>query len=298
MWLAMVYAAALTVAPIPEGRCQSVPQGRVVSNASGQPIFVRTVGIGRPLLVIPSLARGARDFDKLATMLAKEGVETVLPDPRATGQSTGVPAKDLFDLAGDDLRVIEALCTGRVDVLGHAFGNRVARALATEAPDRVSSVILLAGGGEVRPTPRTTEAVQGALSEGIKPDAERLEDLRLAFFARGQDASVWLKGWYPDAAKLERAASLATPVAKWWKAGGAPVLLIQASEDPVAPSENAAALKRDLGKRLSLVELPHASHAILPEQPQAVAAVIDAYLKGTRDAAQLQRIVSKTDAAP
>jgi pimeloyl-ACP methyl ester carboxylesterase len=132
------------------------------------------------------------------------------------------------------------------------------------------------------------------VSEGSKPDGDRLADLRIAFFAKGQDASAWLTGWYPDAAKLERNAGAATPVRLWWTAGSARVLLVQALEDPIAPPANAAALKRDLGDRLSLVDLPHASHAMLPEQPAALSAVLVAYLNGERDEHRLQAIVERT----
>jgi len=299
MWSAVFTALALATAapPPPDGRCQSAPDGRTIQGPGGA-IYVRTVGVGRPILMIPSLARGSHDFDGLAASLAGRGFEVILPDPRATGRSTSAPAKDLFDLADDDLAVIRVLCTGKVDVLGHAFGNRVARSVATAAPDRVSHVILLAGGGEAAPTPVVSAALQGSVSQGSKPDGERLKDLQLAFFAKGQDASVWLTGWYPEAAKLERNAGGATPVSRWWTAGSAPVLLVQALEDPIAPPANAAALKRDLGDRLSLVGLPHASHAMLPEEPAAIAAVLVAYLDGERDEHRLQAIVDREVVAP
>jgi pimeloyl-ACP methyl ester carboxylesterase len=270
----------------------------MVAGAGGEAIFARTVGHGRPVLMIPSLGRGAHDFDALAATLASRGFEVILPEPRGVGRSTDVSARDLFDLAADDVAVIDALCVGRVDVLGHAFGNRVARSVATAAPGRVGHVILLAGGGEAPPTPEVAAALQGSLSQGSRPDAERLADLRIAFFATGQDASAWLTGWYPQTARLERAAGAATPVARWWTAGQAPVLLIQALEDPIAPPANAAALKRDLGARLTLVALPHASHAMLPEQPRAIAAVVTAYLDGERDERRLDSLVTRIARAP
>jgi hypothetical protein len=34
------------------------------------------------------------------------------------------------------------------------------------------------------------------------PDAERLAALRLAFFAPGHSASIWLTGWYPDTLRM------------------------------------------------------------------------------------------------
>jgi pimeloyl-ACP methyl ester carboxylesterase len=66
------------------------------------------------------------------------------------------------------------------------------------------------------------------------------------------------------------------------------VLLVQAEADPVAPPGNADALAADIGERLTKVLLHCASHAILPEQPLAVAALIADYSSGTTDAATLQ----------
>jgi len=296
--LVFLFALGAASAALAEGHCRSAAQGRSIARPDGGAIFVRTIGEGRPVLMIPSLGRGAQDFDALAGTLAARGFEAILPEPRGVGRSTSLPARDLFDLAADDIAVIEALCDGQVDVLGHAFGNRVARAVAVAAPDRVAGVMLLAGGGEAPPTPPVAAALQGSLQEGILPDAERLADLRIAFFARGADASVWLRGWYPPTAGLERAAGAATPVARWWTAGRAPVLLVQALEDPIAPPANAAALKRDLGARLTLVALPHASHAMLPEQPAAIAEVLTAWLDGERDEGRLDTIVARTVRTP
>ena len=294
MMLALLTAAAVALA----GSCHPAPEGRTVATPAGASIFVRTVGQGRPVLMVPSLGRGVSDFDALSHDLAAKGYMAILPDPRGIGRSTGGAGKDLFELAADDLAVIDSMCDGPVDVVGHAFGNRVARSLATMAPERVSHAVLLAGGGEAPPTARTMAALQGSYSQGRKPDVERLEDLRIAFFANGRDPSVWLTGWFPEAADMQRKAVAATPSERWWKAGRGPVMLIQALEDPIAPAANAEALRRDLGDRLTLVELPHASHAILPEQPKAVAEVVAAYLSGERSEATLKIIVGRSATAP
>jgi hypothetical protein len=54
---------------------------------------------------------------------------------------------------------------------------------------------------------------------------------------------------------------------------------------------NAEALRRDIGDRLTLVRLDHASHAILPEQPKAVTALLVAFFDGGRDVLSLQKLV-------
>lgn len=261
---------------------------RMIETPHGARIAVRTQGEGPAVLFIPSLGRGAEDFDALALAAADAGFHAIQPQPRGIGESVGPPAASLFDLAADVAAVIAALGLAGAHLVGHAFGNRVARATAARFGPMVESVILLAGGGEVPIPPEVSAAIRGCLAQGRKPDAERLADLRTAFFAKGADASVWLRGWSAEAAAAQQAAGRATPLGDWWRAGEARVLLVQAAEDPVAPAGNAEALRRDIGERLSLVTLAHASHAILPEQPAAVAAVVTAWLAGQCDECALQ----------
>lgn len=279
---------------VPPASCRAAPDGITIDTEAGAKISVRTVGSGQPIVFIPSLGRGRADFDEVAARLAKRDFMSILPEPRGINGSTGPAPSTLFDLADDVASVTRALCTGRVDVVGHAFGNRVARAFATKHPEMVSKVALLAGGGEVPIPPRVMAALEGSLAQGRKPDAERLQDLKVAFFAKGHDPRAWLTGWYPDAAAAQMVAVKATPAKSWWTAGGAPLLLVQASEDPIAPAGNAEALRRDVGAKLTLVTLPHASHAMLPEQPAAISLALAAYFGAAKwSESRLQREVDK-----
>jgi len=68
----------------------------------------------------------------------------------------------------------------------------------------------------------------------------------------------------------------ATPLEGWWAGGRAPILVVQPTADTIAPPVNAKMLQEDIGPRVTVVEIPGAGHALLPEQPEAVAtAVID-----------------------
>ncbi len=265
----------------------------------GVTLALRTVGEGPPVLFIPSLGRNVADFDDLAARTARAGYLALLPQPRGIGGSAGPAPTDLFALARDVVAVIEHASAGPAHLVGHAFGNRVARAAAALRPDLAASIVLLAGGGASPPTPEVRDAVRGATRQGLKPDVQRLEDLVLAFFAAGHDPRVWLGGWFPAAAEAQVAAGTATDTARWWAAGPeAPVLLVQALEDPVAPPGNAEALSRAIGERLRLVRLAHASHAILPEQPRAVAATLIAWFRGERNAATLQTLMDAETLTP
>jgi pimeloyl-ACP methyl ester carboxylesterase len=111
------------------------------------------------------------------------------------------------------------------------------------------------------------------------PREERLKYLRGTFFAVGNDASVWLEGWHADASESQRLAGLATRQQDWWAAGKVPLLDLQADKDPFHPIERTNELKDELGDRVTVVVIPNASHALLPEQPRAVVDAIVAWIR-------------------
>ena len=86
----------------------------------------------------------------------------------------------------------------------------------------------------------------------------------------GHDASEWLEGFYPEVNASQRAAGLATPQEEWWGAGNGPLLELQAEHDVFRPRETANVLHEQLGARVTVVTIPDAGHALVPEQPQAV----------------------------
>ena len=72
----------------------------------------------------------------------------------------------------------------------------------------------------------------------------------------------------------------AVPYDAWGHAGSAPVLVIQGLDDPLATPANGYALREQLGvERVEVVDLPNASHAMLPEQPEAIARELLAFLR-------------------
>jgi pimeloyl-ACP methyl ester carboxylesterase len=124
-------------------------QSRVIER-DGVAIEALIGGRGRPVAMIPSLGRPAEDFDDLARRLAAAGYATACVQPRGLGRSTGpMTSVSMADLAGDVATVIEGLGGGPAVVIGHAFGQRVGRMLATSRPDLVKGLVMLAAGGKV-----------------------------------------------------------------------------------------------------------------------------------------------------
>lgn len=243
--------------------------------ADGQrSIQAEVLGEGQPLVLIPSLGRGAQDFDDLKQRLRAAGYQIILPQPRGIAGSRGALTDlTLNDLAEDVHLVVSRVTERPVVVIGHAFGNRVARTFATRYPERTRGVVLLAAGGATPIPPTVAKALRDSFRTEL-PDAEHMAAVHLAFFADRNDPAVWRDGWYPQVAQYQEAANHATPRNSWWSGGTAPLLVIQAVEDRVAPQDNARQLQAAFPQRVQVQLLANAGHAMLPEQPQAIATQI------------------------
>ena len=231
-------------------------------------------GKGPLVVLVPSLGRGASDFGDLAAKIAAAGFQTAAVDPRGVGQSRG-PSEGvtLFDLADDVGMVARGLSDKPAVFIGHAHGNRIVRALASKRPEQVSRLILLAAGGQVKIEPEVQAALTNVFVETLSPE-QHLAAVKMAFFAPANDPSVWRDGWYPAVAEAQTAAGAATPNGEWLDGGRAPILIVQAADDRVAAPANAAALKAAHPDRVTVVTIPHAGHAMLPEQPKLIADIV------------------------
>ena len=221
-------------------------------------------------ILLPGLGLGPEPFDALAAILRDAGFQVVGYDPRPTLEAVAPePGVSLHDLAADVVAVIEAR-QPRAHLVGWAFGNRVARCAAADRPDVVRSVTLLAAGGLVPPDPDVHAAMRSA------DPAERNRVL----FAPGNeplDLGVWFSA---ATAKVQSAAVAATPLEDWWLGGTAPMLVIQGLDDRVAVPANGRRLVAEIGDRGRLVEIANAGHALVVEQPQAIAQQLLPFLRG------------------
>ena len=231
-------------------------------------------GQGRPIVLLPSLGRGQRDFDPVAPLLAAAGYRVLRPEPRGIGQSRGPEVGvTLQALAGDVAAVIRAEAAGPAIVLGHAFGNWVARTVAAAHPEQVRGVVLAAAAARVQ-SPEVRAALD-ICKDTTRTRDDRLAALQFAFFAPGHDPTDWLEGWSTDATRIQRAATTASPREAWWHAGRAPILDLIAAHDPFRPPATRQENADDFGGRVTVRLIDGASHALIPEQPAAVAAAID-----------------------
>lgn len=265
--------ALLVVGPARAERTRSlIPAG---------PAMIDTIaeGAGPLVVMLPSRGRDSEDYDAVAAAIAAQGYRVLRPQPRGVHGSTGpTDGLTLHDLAGDVGAVVVAEGGGPAIIVGHAFGNWVARMLATDRPALVRGVVLAAAAAKSYP-PGLSVAVTKVADPAV-PEAERLQYLRTAFFAPGHDPSVWLLGWFPAASRAQRDAADRTPQSAWWAGGTAPLLDLQAGIDPFKPEASRRELLDEFPGRVTMVVIPGTSHALLPEAPDAVADAIVTWVRG------------------
>ena len=277
---ATLVVASMTIAAIP---VRAEPEWKIVFYDDIR-IEVAAEGRGPLIVMLPSRGRGAEDFDDVADELVKAGFRVLRPQPRGAALSLGpVQNLTLHDLANDVAAVIRnAGDSGPAIIVGHAFGSWVARMTAIDHPELVRGVVMVAAAAKAYPigfpgAKELSEAVRKSGDFGL-PSSERLKYLRLAFFAPNSDARVWLQGWHPAADEVQLAAGQITKQSEWWSGGGVPLLDLQGELDPFKPRSTANEMRDEFGERASVVVIPNASHALIPEQPDAVVAAILAWL--------------------
>jgi pimeloyl-ACP methyl ester carboxylesterase len=234
-------------------------------------------------VLLPSQARDSDDYDAVADRLERAGYLVLRPQPRGIGLSEGpLCGITLGDLARDIAEVIEAEGAGNAVILGHAFGHYVARMVAQAFPDQVKGIIVAASAAKTYPA-HLSKAVTEAGDPSL-PEEVRVAALRLAFFAPGNDPRCWLEGWYPHMQAVQRAARMAVKQETYWAGGDVPLLDLQAEFDPFKPPDRRNEMRDEFGDRVSIALVANASHALIPEQPAAVAEAAVAWMRSINHA--------------
>jgi pimeloyl-ACP methyl ester carboxylesterase len=262
-------------------RAQALETGVVKLADSNIQYFSR--GTGEPIVLLPGGTLTVSYLDGLADSLAKAGYRVVGINFRGSGESTG-PSNGvtLQTLANDVAGVIQALKLGPVHVAGNDFGNRAARMFAASHPELTRSVILLAAGGKVPPKPAAARAL-GTMFNPNSTDAEVLAIMPYFVSNAANSERIWnimKASRAPAAAAIEKTAAESTPLDTWWAPPGkTKYLILQGADDQIAPPENGEILKRDLGDRVTLVNVPGAAHLMPLEQPETAASHIIGFIK-------------------
>ena len=278
-----VLIASLTTACAQNGSVQQPERVSYVQNGEAK-LRVFVEGSGPTIVLLPGQGRGPREFDALAKHFVSAGYQVVRPEPRGFGESVGpVEGLTLRDNARDVASAIETVGAAPAILAGWAYGNRVARMIASERPELVRGVVLIAAGGKFPPTP---EVLAGLLTIQDKtlPLERRAEVARTVLYGRKSNFSATEMRLDAYSAATIKAQSLAptVPLAAWWDGGKAPMLVLQGLLDVVAPPENGRSLRRDHPDRVTLVEFDDVGHSLPRERPDLVGNAIVHWAKNLK----------------
>ena len=173
--------------------------------------------------------------------------------------------------------MIERENAGPAVIVGHAYGNWVARMTAVDHPKLVRGVVLAAAAAKKFP-PRLSQLVSKSADQSV-PEAERLAAMQEIFFASGNDPKIWLKGWWAEASEAQRVAAANVKQSDWWHAGTRAAVRPAGRHRSVHAGGVANDLKDEFPDRVTLAVIPNASHALLPEQPAAVVQAIAGWVR-------------------
>lgn len=228
------------------------PLGRTLRSPSGSEVECRAMSTpvsplqsaALPVLYLPGASGRGRVWQPIASRLERRRPPLVLDYPGFGAMAPATNIGSLEDLAGYVLSAAPQRC----DVVSLSMGSAVALRVALLAPERVRRLVLVTAVGGV--------------------DAVRLGglDWRDAFRARRPEAPTW---FVDDAVDLsERLTDVS-----------APTLLVFGERDAIAPPSVAHYFRERLPRaRLELI--PDATHDLEEEQPDLLASLIEAHLRG------------------
>src|ERR1700757_5034172 len=184
-------------------------------------------GSGTPVVLLANAGCSTGYFDDLARVLAAGGLQTISVNMRGTGESRGsLDGITVHDLAADVAGVLEPVDCGPAPLVGHAFGNRVARCLAVDRPSLVRSVTLLSAGGLIGPATPLGTSFRNA-TEVKMNGSDCVTILGARWLSQASDPKVLeqVECW-PAVHLAHLATSRNVPLEDWWSGGATPPLLV------------------------------------------------------------------------
>ena len=188
----LVVAATLAVAAPP---ASAAPPDLRHASVDGVRIAYRTVGSGRPLLLVNGSGATLDTWDPALLAGLGRFRRVIVFDPRGLGASTDRPGNHITiaQQADDVAGLLRTLRIARVDVLGWSFGGFVTQELLVRHPGLVRRAVLVstdAGGPTAR---RASLAVRRIDDRGTLGTATLDESVALLFPVAGRAAG---QAWF------------------------------------------------------------------------------------------------------
>jgi pimeloyl-ACP methyl ester carboxylesterase len=243
----------------------------------GANIYWDDQGKGPPILLIMGLGWPSYLWHRTRPVLSARH-RTIALDNRGVGQSDVPPGPySVALMAADAAAVLDASGVERAHIFGLSMGGMIAQEFALQYPNRVQSLILgCTSPGGAHAVLAESAATQLLFSRGQSP-----EDFSRAINPFIYDSGspqerieqdfVLRKKWYPrpEGYFAQLQGILAWEAYSRLPQISAPTLVIHGESDRLIPPANG----RIIAERISgakLVIIPHASHILSTDQPEAV----------------------------
>jgi len=261
-----------------------------ITRNQGAGIYWDEQGQGDPVLLIMGLGWASALWHRSRPVLSAH-YRTIVLDNRGVGRSDVPPGPyPIALMAADAAAVLDAAGVERAHVFGVSMGGMIAQEFALNYPERVRSLILgcTAAGGPtaVRAEPAVIELLT---RQGMAPD-ELASAINPFIYDQGtsrervEEDMVLRKRWWPDAAG--HLAQLQGII--MWEAFSrleqikAPTLVIHGESDQLVPPANAQLIAGRIPKA-KLIMIPHASHILATDQPDATHRAVLEFLSQQRN---------------
>lgn len=145
-------------------------------------LFHRHYGEGAPLVILHGLFGQCDNWVSIAKSLGEKGHSVYCVDLRNHGQSPHSPEFSMEEMAEDVRETLDDLRLGRVHLLGHSMGGKVAMFFAQQWPERLLSLLVIDIGIRYYP-PHHQDIISGLQSIDVDALASRNDaDAQLAHY--------------------------------------------------------------------------------------------------------------------
>ena len=136
---------------IPSGAQSDAPPPRTVHTAGNREVSVYDYGdpAGAPVFALHGTPACGAGFDLSEVPARERGLRIIAPDRPGIGHSTAVPLPAVADYAPEFAALADALEISRFTLLGYSGGGPYALAVAAALGERVQSMSIIAGAGEI-----------------------------------------------------------------------------------------------------------------------------------------------------
>ena len=117
--------------------------GAKFATVNGIKICYEEAGEGKPIFLIHGLTSDRQSMKPMAGLLP-EGYKAIAYDTRGHGESDKPSSYTLADHGPDLFGLMDALGYEKAVVIGHSMGSYIAAAAATQHPERIEKLILVA----------------------------------------------------------------------------------------------------------------------------------------------------------